>query len=218
MTVNIAIDGPAGAGKSTIARMLAGKLNYIYVDTGAMYRAVALHFLRRGTDMDDPKAIEEALSGISVGLAYENGVQKVLLDGEDVSGLIRTPEVSSMASIAAAKPAVRAKLLNLQREIAARDNVVMDGRDIGTVVLPDAAVKIFLTASSHVRALRRFNELPDPKPPLSEIEKDIIERDHRDMTRKEAPLKQAADAVLVDSSDLTPEQVVLRIEEIANGR
>lgn len=216
-TYNIAIDGPAGAGKSTIARKVAGELGFIYVDTGAMYRAMALYFLREGIDQNDEKAIQEACSRIDISLKYHQGAQQVLLNGEDVSGLIRTEEVSQMTSAVSVYASVRQKLLELQRDLARTRDVIMDGRDIGTCVLPHAQTKIYLTASSHVRAVRRFKELEERGQMcnLEEIEHDIIERDYRDMHRDIAPLKQAQDAVLIDSSDMTIDQVVEAIIETA---
>lgn len=216
MSFNIAIDGPAGAGKSTIARAVAAKLGYIYVDTGAMYRAMALHFIRRNIGAGDQAAIERAVQDADVSIRYEDGVQKVLLNGEDVSGLIRTEAVGNMASASSGYGAVREKLVALQKELASRENVVMDGRDIGTCVLPHADVKIYLTASSQVRAERRYKELLEKgqRADLREIEADIIKRDYQDMHRENSPLKQAEDAVLVDSSDMTLDQVVTRFLEI----
>ncbi|GFO86733.1 MULTISPECIES: (d)CMP kinase [Anaerostipes] len=207
---SIAIDGPAGAGKSTIAKTIAKKLEFIYVDTGAMYRAMALYFIRNGIDPLDENAINAACADVHVGIAYENGAQQVLLNGENVTGLIRTEEVGNMASKTSAYPTVRATLLDLQRDLAKKADILMDGRDIGTNVLPDADLKIYLTASSEIRARRRYNELIEKgeKADLAQIEKDIIIRDKQDMERKIAPLKKAEDAVLVDSSDMTIEEVV----------
>ncbi len=219
-TYNIAIDGPAGAGKSTIAKMTASELGFIYVDTGAMYRAMALFFLRKGIHKEDEKAIEEACKEIEVSIRYEGGAQQVFLNGENVSGLIRTEEVSNMTSATSVYKPVRQKLLELQRQLAADSNVIMDGRDIGTCVLPDAQTKIYLTASSHVRALRRYKELLEKGEMcnLEEIEQDIIERDYRDMHREIAPLKQAEDAVFLDSSQMTIRQVVDQIKKAAAER
>lgn len=216
-TYNIAIDGPAGAGKSTIARAVARKLDFIYVDTGAMYRAMALYFMRQGIQSQDEAAISQACKEIDISIRYEDQTQQVLLNGENVSGLIRTEEVGNMASACAGYGAVRATLLQLQRDLAASENVIMDGRDIGTCVLPEADAKIYLTASSHVRALRRYKELIQKGETcnLEEIEQDIIDRDHQDMQREIAPLKQAEDAVLLDSSEMTIDQVIDRIIEIA---
>ena len=214
--INIAIDGPAGAGKSTIAKQVAAKKGYIYVDTGAMYRAMALYLYRNGIDADDSAAISSRCNEPDITIEYRDGVQVVLLDGENVNSLLRTPQVSDMASRSSVNPDVRAKLLSLQQELARKENVVMDGRDIGTVVLPNAQVKIFLTARVGVRAKRRYLELLEKgeKAELSEITAQIIERDERDMNRPVAPLKQAEDAVLVDTSDLTIDEVVAKILSI----
>ena len=220
MSFNIAIDGPAGAGKSTIAKRAARELQFIYVDTGAMYRAIAYGLLQAGTDVEDGQALAEALSGMDVSIGYENGEQQVYLNGKNVSGVIRTEEVSRMASTAAAKPQVREMLKNLQQDLARRENVLMDGRDIGTMILPDAQLKIYLTASVHTRAERRYRELVErgESCSLEEIEADIRERDFRDMNRETAPLCQAEDAVLVDSSDMTIEEAVQRILALARER
>ena len=210
---NIAIDGPAGAGKSTIAKMAAKKLDFIYVDTGAMYRAMALYFLRREIDAKDEKKIAEACEHINVTIAYQEGEQQVLLNGENVNAFIRTEEVSMMTSNTSKYPAVREKLLYLQRELAAANNVIMDGRDIGTCVLPDAELKIYLTASASERAKRRYLEQKDRgvESDLAQIERDIIARDEQDMNREIAPLKQAEDAIYLDTSDMTIEEVVTKI-------
>ena len=207
---SIAIDGPAGAGKSTIAKTIAKNLGFVYVDTGAMYRAMGLYFLRKGVDGKDGEAIAAMCPEIQVTIEYVNGEQQVLLNGENVSGLIRTEEVGQMASVTSAQPAVRAALLQLQRDMAESANILMDGRDIGTNVLPNAELKIYLTASADVRAKRRYDELT-AKGTVCDyevIKQDIIKRDHQDMTRETAPLRQAEDAVLVDSSDMTIDQVV----------
>ena len=207
---SIAIDGPAGAGKSTIAKTIAKKLGFVYVDTGAMYRAMGLYFLRKGVDGQDGESIAAMCPEIQVTIEYVNGEQQVLLNGENVSGLIRTEEVGQMASVTSAQPAVRAALLQLQRDMAESANILMDGRDIGTNVLPNAELKIYLTASADVRAKRRYDELT-AKGTVCDyevIKQDIIKRDHQDMARATAPLKQAVDAVLVDSSDMTIDQVV----------
>lgn len=213
----IAIDGPAGAGKSTIARMTAERLGFIYVDTGAMYRAIALFCLRRGISPKDEEAVSLAAREARITIAHADGEQRVLLNGEDVSGQIRTEQVGNTASAVSAYPEVRACLLGLQRDLAASVSVIMDGRDIGTCVLPDAELKIFLTASPSVRAMRRFKELKEKgiMCNLQEIEQDIIERDQRDISRAAAPLKQAEDAVLVDGSDMTIDQVVNSIMDAA---
>ncbi|MBR4627360.1 MAG: (d)CMP kinase [Ruminococcus sp.] len=199
--INIAIDGPAGAGKSTIAKMVSKKLGYIYVDTGALYRTIALYITEN--NIPDDK-IEEALPGADVSLRFIDGTQRVFLGDRDVSGLIRTPEISMAASHTSAIPAVRAYLFGTQQKIAAENNVIMDGRDIGTVVLPNADVKIFLTASAEERANRRYKELAEKPdcPSYQEILDDIIKRDYQDMHRETAPLKQAEDAVLVDTTHL----------------
>lgn len=209
MSYSIAIDGPAGAGKSTIAKLIAKKKNYIYVDTGAMYRAMALFFLESGISPDEQDKIGEACKDVDVTISYENGEQIVWLNGRNVNGLIRTEEVGKMASASSANKDVREKLVELQRALAEKESVVMDGRDIGTVVLPNANVKVYLTASSRVRAVRRYEELKAKGEDcdLEVIEKDIIERDYRDMNRDISPLKQAEDAVLLDSSDMTIEEV-----------
>lgn len=210
MAFNIAIDGPAGAGKSTIARALAKRLSYIYVDTGAMYRAMALYLLRENISADDSGRIEKACESVDISIIHEDGVQKVLLNGEDVSSLIRSEEVGNMASASAQNGRIREKLVELQRQLAAKTDVVMDGRDIGTCVLPDADVKIYLTASVHTRAVRRFKEYLEKgmEADLAQIEADIEKRDHQDMSREISPLKKAEDAVLLDSSDMTIEEVL----------
>ncbi len=210
MGYNIAIDGPAGAGKSTIAKELAQKLGFLYVDTGAMYRAIACYCLEQDIDTADEAAVSAACPGIVVTLGYEDGTQRVYLNGEDVSTAVRREEVGNAASVVSGYLAVRAHLLDLQRDLAVKNDVIMDGRDIGTCVLPDADLKIYLTASVHTRALRRYNELSEKgqESNLSEIEADIEARDYRDMNRDLAPLKAAADAVTVDSSDIGIEEVV----------
>ncbi len=203
MSINIAIDGPSGAGKSTLARRLAVKLGFIYVDTGALYRAIALYMLRRKADTE--QQIVDCLPELDVTLRYMNGEQHVFVNDEDVSGLIRTPEVTMAASRVSAIPAVREYLFVLQQNLARENSVVMDGRDIGTVVLPDADVKIFLTASPEKRAMRRFLEMQEKQivgQTYEEVLADVIRRDEQDMNREIAPLKQAADAVLVDTSEL----------------
>lgn len=220
MGMNVAIDGPAGAGKSTIAKQVASKLQFIYVDTGAMYRTIALSLLRSGTDCDDENALRQALEKMDIQIGYENGMQQMLLNGENVTGLIRTEEVSRMASISSARPVVREKLMDLQRTLARENDVLMDGRDIGTRILPDAQVKIFLTASVEARADRRFKELQEKGVPctLEEIRSDIEERDYRDMHRETAPLVQAEDAVLVDTSDMTIDEVTETIVRLVNEK
>ncbi|MBO6299228.1 MAG: (d)CMP kinase [Lachnospiraceae bacterium] len=217
---SVAIDGPAGAGKSTIAKSVSKKLGVIYVDTGAMYRAMALYLLREGVDMEDTAAISAKCKDADISIKFEDGVQQVILNGENVSGLIRTEQVSNMASRSSVNPDVRKKLVELQQKLATRESLVMDGRDIGTVVLPEAKVKIYLTASSAVRAKRRYEELiaKGESADLAQIEADIIERDHRDMTREISPLKQAEDAVLVDTSDMTIEEVEEKLLSIVNEK
>lgn len=213
MSYQIAIDGPAGAGKSTVAKAVAERLGFIYVDTGAMYRAMALYLLRQHIDAADAEGISEASRHADITISYVDGVQQVLLDGENVTGLLRTEEVGNMASASSVNPDVRKKLVELQQALAARENVVMDGRDIGTCVLPDADVKVYLTASTVCRAKRRYDELraKGENCNLDAIEADIRERDERDMTREFSPLRQAEDAVLVDSSDMTVEEVIQKI-------
>ena len=213
MGYNVAIDGPAGAGKSTIAKLVAKEKGYIYVDTGAMYRGLAICFLNKGISPEEKDRVIEALETADVTIRYEDGKQQVYLNGENITARLREEAVGNMASKTSAIPEVRAKLLELQRNLARTSDVIMDGRDIGTCVLPDADVKIYLTASTHTRAKRRYDELCEKgiACDLKEIEKDIEERDHRDMTREIAPLKQAEDAILVDSSELTIEEVVTKI-------
>lgn len=208
MGYSVAIDGPAGAGKSTIAKRVAKEKDFIYIDTGAMFRAMAIHFLRCGIAADDHEKISEAVKDVNVTISYVNGEQQVFLNGENVTGQLRTEEVGNMASASSVNGDVRAKLLELQRKLAASANVVMDGRDIGTVVLPNADVKVYLTASVEVRAQRRYKELIEKgqSADLEQIKKDIEERDYRDMNREIAPLRQAEDAVLVDSSNLNIEE------------
>ena len=216
MSMNIAIDGPAGAGKSTIAKRLAKKLGFIYVDTGAMYRAMAYYFLQHNIDAKDENAIAAACPDVDVTITYENGEQQVILNGENVNGVIRNEEVGNMASSTSVYPVVRKKLVELQRQLAKSADVIMDGRDIGTCVLPDAQVKIYLTASSATRAKRRYDELTEKgvSCDLAEIEKDIIDRDYRDMHRETSPLRQAEDAVLVDSSEMNIDEVVDAIYQV----
>lgn len=213
MSYNIAIDGPAGAGKSTIAKKIAKQLGYIYVDTGAMYRAMALYLLREKITPEETEKISEKCEEAEITIRYEDGEQVVYLNGENVNGQIRTEEVGKMASKSSPNPKVRQKMVKLQQKLAADTDVVMDGRDIGTCVLPNAQVKVYLTASSRVRAERRYKELLEKGTAceLEVIEQDIIERDHQDMTREISPLTQAEDAVLVDSSFLTIDEVVDRI-------
>ena len=213
MGYNVAVDGPAGAGKSTIAKLVAKKMGYIYVDTGAMYRGLAIHFLKKGIDPEEKEAVVEACRDAEVTIGYESSVQQIYLNGENVTDMLRTEEVGNMASRTSAIPEVREKLLELQRSLAREKDVIMDGRDIGTNILPDADVKIYLTASVETRAKRRYDELKEKGEScdLEEIARDIKARDERDMTRDIAPLKKAEDAVLVDSSDMTIEEVVSEI-------
>ena len=208
--VSVAIDGPVGAGKSTIARAAAERLGFIYADTGALYRAVGLYFIRNGVDLDDKTAVASAVGGVQPEIRLCGGVQHVLLNGEDVSEQIRLPEVSMAASAVSAVPEVRSALLGMQRDIAAKNSVIMDGRDIGTVVLPDADVKIFLTAAAEIRARRRFEELRTKGADVTfeEVLSDLNKRDYNDSHRVAAPLKQADDAVLADTSGLNFEQSV----------
>jgi cytidylate kinase len=217
---NLAIDGPAGAGKSTIAKRIARELGFIYVDTGAMYRAMALYFLRNQIDAAETVKIEDACKNVNVTIDYKDGEQFVLLNGENVNGLIRTEEVGNMASATSINKTVRLKLVELQQLLAKRENVVMDGRDIGTFVLPDADLKIYLTASSKERARRRWAELKEKgvTADIELIEKDILERDRRDMTREFAPLKQAEDAVYLDTSAMTIDEVVAKIIQLVRNK
>lgn len=215
---NIAIDGPAGAGKSTIAKIVAKELGFIYVDTGAMYRTMALACYRDGIRADEEEKVVEKCGKVHISLKYENGVQKVYLDDEDVSTLIRQEEIGNMTSAIAVYGPVRQILVAMQQELAGKNNVVMDGRDIGTAVLPSANLKIYLTASARTRAERRYKELLEKGQScnIDEIEKDIRERDFRDMNREISPLVQAEDAVLVDSSDMDIEQVVETIKKLVD--
>ena len=216
----IAIDGPAGAGKSTIAKRIAKELSYIYVDTGAMYRAMAIHFIRNGVEMNDFPAISSTCGSADITIEYHNGEQVVLLNGESVNGIIRTEEVGNMASATSANPDVRKKLVELQQKMAVVQNVVMDGRDIGTVVLPNATLKVYLTADVSERAKRRYLEFcaKGMECTIEEIEEDIRERDERDMNREHSPLRQAEDAVLVDSSNMTIDEVVKEILRLYRER
>ncbi|MCI8275896.1 MAG: (d)CMP kinase [Lachnospiraceae bacterium] len=216
MSVSIAIDGPAGAGKSTIAKLVAEKLHMIYVDTGAMYRAMGLHFHRKGISPEDEAAICAACKEADISITYEDGAQQVLLNGENVTGYLRTEEAGKMASATSGYAKVREKLVELQQKLAAEKSVVMDGRDIGTVVLPRADVKIYLTASVEARARRRFLELEEKGVPcrLEEIAADIEKRDYQDMHRENSPLKQAEDAVYLDSSEMTVKEVTDAIIDV----
>ena len=215
MAYSIAIDGPAGAGKSTIAKNIAKELNFIYVDTGAMYRAMAVYFLDNKVDTDNEEAIAKACEGVEISIVYDNGLQQVILNGENITGRLRTEEVGNTASKTAVYAPVRRKLVELQQKLAETTNVVMDGRDIGTCVLPNATCKIYLTASVDTRAQRRYAELVEKgvEADIEEIKKDIADRDYRDMNRDVSPLKQADDAVLVDSSYMNIEEVTNAIIE-----
>ena len=218
--MNIAIDGPAGAGKSTIAKLVAKEMGSVYVDTGAMYRAMALRMLNLGVNTEDTAAITEASKDADISIRYVDGEQRVILDGKDVSEEIRTNEVSGLASVVAAVPAVREKLVALQQKLARETAVVMDGRDIGTTVLPDAELKIYLTASQKERARRRFVQNAEkglPEVPMDYLIGEIAERDRRDMTRSVSPLGKAEDAVLLDSSEMTIEEVVSAILKLAEA-
>lgn len=217
---SIAIDGPAGAGKSTIAKLVAKEMNFIYVDTGALYRAIAYYLVTNNIDIEDEEALTRACESISVEIKYEQDAQQVYLNNENVTAYLRTEETGNMASKSSAKAPVRAALLDLQRDMAKEYNVVMDGRDIGTNVLPNAEVKIYLTASSKERANRRYKELLEKgeQADFDKIEADIIERDERDMNRAIAPLKQAEDAILVDSSDMGIDEVVNAILSAAKSK
>ena len=213
MSFNIAIDGPAGAGKSTIARAAARSLGFLYVDTGAMYRAIALHLLRNHVEVEQTDKIEELLADMTIRIAYSGGEQQIILNGENVTSQLRKEEVGNMASRSAANPKVREKLLQLQRDIARDNDVIMDGRDIGTFVLPNADVKVYLTASVEERANRRYLELKEKglDADMAKIEEDIRTRDFQDMNRTIAPLKQAKDAVVIDSSRMSIPEVMDRI-------
>ena len=218
--MNIAIDGPAGAGKSSIAKLVAERLSFIYIDTGAMYRTMALYFMNRGINTKDQMLVESRCEEIDIRIHCENGEQQIFLNGENVSVEIREEQVGNEASVVASYGKVREKLVALQRSMAASSDVIMDGRDIGTVVLPDADVKIYLTASSAVRAERRYKELTEKGAvcDLKKIEEDIKIRDYQDMNREISPLKQAEDAVLVDSSDMTIDQVIEEIISIVEKK
>lgn len=218
--VNIAIDGPAGAGKSSLSKAVSAALGYIYVDTGALYRAVGLYMLRSGIDPKDADAVCASLGGVRVTLRFVDGQQRVFLADEDVSDAIRTPEASMAASNVSAFPPVRDFLFSLQRDIAAANNCIMDGRDIGTVVLPDAQVKVFLTASAETRAERRCKELAEKgmPTPFEDVLADIVQRDYNDSHRAIAPLRQADDAVLLDTSDLDFDAALAALMDIIKER
>ena len=214
--ISVAIDGPSGAGNSTLARAAAARLGYVYVDTGAMYRAIGLAVCRRGISSEDADGIAAVLPEIDIRLAYQDGAQHVLLNGEDVSDAIRTPEIAYYASKVSAVPAVRQFLLEAQRDMAKKGNILMDGRDIGTVILPDAPVKIFLTASAETRAERRYLELIGKGQQVTResVLHDVVERDRQDMSRAVAPLKQAEDAVLLDTSKMTLDESIEAVLQI----
>lgn len=216
--ISVAIDGPAGAGKSSISRLAAKRLGFIYVDTGALYRAVGLKFSLSGADTKLECDIDGILAKTTVDIRFKDGEQRVYLDGKDVSDEIRTPTASMMASAVSARPQVRAFLLEMQRKLAKQNNVVMDGRDIGTVVLPNAEVKIYLTASAEVRAERRLKELREKGENVTfkEVYDDMVKRDYNDMHREIAPLKQAEDAILADTTDCNLEESVEMILKIVN--
>lgn len=216
MGYNIAIDGPAGAGKSTVAKRVAKELGFVYVDTGAMYRALGVYFIQKGLKPEETEKIALACKEAEVTIGYEEGIQQVYLNGENVTGILRTEAVGNMASVSSAIKEVRAQLLELQRELARTKDVVMDGRDIGTNILPNADVKVYLTASVETRANRRYLELQEKGVvcDLDEIAHDIVERDTRDMNREIAPLKQAEDAVYLDSSNMTIDEVVEAIKKL----
>lgn len=214
--ISVAIDGPAGAGKSTMAKGVAEKFGYIYVDTGALYRTIGLYVMRKGVDTTDAESVTNLLSGINIDLKFENNTQQVILNGENVSNLIRTPEVSMAASNVSAIPAVRSYLFDLQKNMAVKHDVIMDGRDIGTVVLPNADVKIFLTASPEERANRRFKEMIEKGQSVTyeDVLKDIKRRDYNDSNREIAPLKPAEDAITLDTTFYTLEESIEKIENI----
>jgi cytidylate kinase len=216
MSYSIAVDGPAGAGKSTIAKKIAADLKFIYVDTGAMYRAMAIYFLDNEVNPDDEEAIKNACQNVSIRIEYLDGVQQVFLNDENVTGRLRTEQVGKVASVTSVYKDVRTKLVELQRQLAKTTDVIMDGRDIGTCVLPDATLKVYLTASVEARAKRRYDELREKgeNPDYDTIAQDIKDRDYRDMNRENSPLRQAQDAVYVDSSDMNIEEVTQRIIEL----
>lgn len=218
--INIAIDGPAGAGKSTIAKAVAKRLGMIYLDTGAMYRSVAYYVLEHGADVNDERAVEALLPGIEMDIRYENGMQQIYVSGKNVTPYLREPHMSKAASDVSALPCVRYKMVELQREFAASHDVVLDGRDIGTFVLPDANCKFFMTASPEERAKRRFKELTEKGSvcTFEEVLADINKRDYNDSHRAVAPLKQAEDAVRIDTTDMSIEQVTERVERIVKEK
>ena len=218
--INIAIDGPAGAGKSTIAKAVAKRLGMIYLDTGAMYRSVAYYVLEHGADVNDERAVEALLPGIEMDIRYENGMQQIYVSGKNVTPYLREPHMSKAASDVSALPCVRYKMVELQREFAASHDVVLDGRDIGTFVLPDANCKFFMTASPEERAKRRFKELTEKRSvcTFEEVLADINKRDYNDSHRAVAPLKQAEDAVRIDTTDMSIEQVTECVERIVKEK
>ena len=220
MSFCIAVDGPAGAGKSTIAKMVAKKMNLIYVDTGAMYRAMAYYLLSQGVDLGNQEEISDKCQNAEISIIYENNEQVVILNGQNVNPYLRTEEVGKAASVSSANARVRERLVELQQRMAEHTDLIMDDRDIGTCVLPKAQLKIYLTASSRVRALRRYKELLEKGEAcdMDVIEADIIDRDYRDMHRDISPLKQAEDAVLVDTSEMTIEEVADTIVSLAEGK
>jgi len=218
MAYAIAIDGPAGAGKSTIAKSIAKKLQYIYVDTGAMYRAIAIYFIKNNIDPTDENAINKACEHVDITIAYLNGEQQVILNGENITSILRNEEVGKIASKTSIYAKVRKKLVELQRELARTTDCIMDGRDIGTTVLPNANVKIYLTASVEARASRRYKELIEKgeSPSFEVIKSDIENRDYQDMNRENSPLKQADDAVLIDSSNIDLDETIETIIKVIN--
>lgn len=218
--INIAIDGPAGAGKSTIAKAVAAKLGIIYLDTGAMYRAVAYAALKKGIDVKDPEGVAQLLENLEMDIRYENGIQNVHVNGENATPYLRTPEMSKAASDISALPVVRYKMVELQREFAAKYDVVLDGRDIGTFVLPDANCKFYMTASPEERAKRRFEELTAKGETCdyNAVLQDIVKRDYNDSHREVAPLKQADDAYYLDTTELSIAEVTERVEKIVKER
>lgn len=220
MSFKIAIDGPAATGKSTTAKRLSRKLSFIYIDTGAMYRAMGLYFIENGISYEDEETINQVCDDIDIDIYYEDDEQHIKLNGRDVTKLIRTEEVSKYASVTSSYLKVREKLVALQRKLAEKNNVIMDGRDIGTVVLPDAELKVFLTATSEERARRRYEELlkKGQDVTLESVSHDLEERDHRDSTRANSPLRQADDAILVDTTNLSFDEVVEKIEELYNEK
>lgn len=220
MNFRIAIDGPAATGKSTTAKRLAKRLSLIYIDTGAMYRAMGLYFIKNDISLYDEENINKVLDEVKIDIYYEDGEQQINLNGENVTKKIRTEEVSRYASVTSAYSKVRKKLVAIQKELAEKNSVIMDGRDIGTVVIPNAELKIFLTASPEERAKRRYEELikKGEQVELEEVSKELKERDHRDSTRENSPLKQASDAILIDTTNMSVDEVVNKIEELYNEK